>query len=356
MTQQKAEGRSNLDVLAPPELPLRMLTPAEVARFLHDRVMPVSGVLSPDWLDRISAVVDAQTDAEGLQSMKANAWHTDDDMHEVIMNCPGAHLAQQLLGAIAREADASVSLIDSAKPIRFFYDQMFVKHPSSLTTIDDDNQDERGHLGNTPWHHDITFWPVVGEQIVSVWIALDSTDLDNGGLEFVPGSSQFEERYQATGVGSRGRLPFGSDTLAPIPTVNSRTTGETAGELSAISFDLAAGDILIFDARILHGAPPNLSQRARRGLALRYLGDDVVLNDAKYGAQTSMAPFDCYDESLSNGDIVSGPVYPQILPEKIASEVSVRLHAPIVPSASKMARWQKRNAAAAVLTADPSKS
>ena len=97
---------------------------------------------------------------------------------------------------------------------------------------------------------------------------------------------------------------------------------------------------------ILHGAPPNLSARPRRGLSLRYLGSDVVFDNNKYGEQTSMAPFDCYDESLLNGDRVAGFVYPQVLPDKIPAEVERRLSGPIAPNKVKMERWLQRNKAA----------
>jgi len=222
-----------------------------------------------------------------------------------------------------------------------------LKHPQAEAGEDAAAQptDAQGHLGNTPWHHDITFWPVDGDQIVSIWIALDPTNLDNGGLEFVPGSSNIEDRFQAIGVGDEGRLPFSSNTLTALPAINSATTGETEGDLTAISFDMQAGDILIFDATILHGAPPNLTARPRRGLALRYLGSDVVFDDDKYGKLTSMAPFDCYDESVSNGDKVAGYAYPQVLPRKIRAEVEKRLNAPIEPSRSKMSRWLQRKGA-----------
>jgi hypothetical protein len=337
---------SEIDVFASPEKPLRDLTNAEVEQFARDRVIHVTGILSAAWIKRIADVVDAQTQSTGLQSMKANAWHTDDGMHRIIMNCPVAHIAQQVLDGLSPAIDPEPR--GHLKPVRFFYDQMFVKHPLAEPDLpgkeaeEEAGEDAQGHLGNTPWHHDITFWPVDGEQIVSVWIALDETNPQNGGLEFVPGSSDFEDRYQAIGVDDGGRRPFSSNTLKALPAINSATTGETNGDLSAISFDMLAGDVLIFDAKILHGAPPNLSSGSRRGLALRYLGSDVVFADDKYGQQTSMAPFDCYDESLSNGDKVEGYVYPQILPQKIPSEVETRLSGPITPSQAKMDRWLKR--------------
>ena len=326
-------------LLAPPEPPQRRLSADEVHRFVDERVIHVAGSISDAWLDRLDAVVDARSTAVGWQSMEANLWLRDDAMHDVVMNCPVAHLAQQLLDALAPANDPEPR--DTAKPVRFFYDQMFVKHPDTGQV--QRHADDDGDLGNTPWHQDITFWPVRGEQIVSVWIALDATNLDNGGLEFVPGSATFGDRFQAIGVGNDGRIPFATDTLEKPPAINSATTGETDASLSAITFELERGDVLIFDANILHGAPPNRSDRPRRGLALRYLGSDVVLDNEKYGDRTVMAPFDVYDESLRNGSPARGPIYPQVLPTKVDTEVAFRRAGPIAPNKRLMAAWLQRN-------------
>ena len=336
MEEQSVSGMGLFD---PPELPLRNLSDDELASYTSERVIHVSGVLSEQWLSRIENVVNHHTQSTGnLQSMGHNIWHSDPAMHEIVMNCPTAHIAQQLLDAITPKGDPEPR--GREKPIRFFYDQMFVKHPDQGS--DQREIDSEGDLGNTPWHQDITFWPVRGDQIVSIWIALDETNLQNGGLEFVPGSSFFEDSFQAIGVGDEGRLPLPTDTLKELPPINSATTGETKADLSAITFDMSRGDILIFDANILHGAPPNRSNRPRRGLALRYLGSDVVLDNQKYGASTIMAPFDVFDGSLDNGDLVRGAVYPQILPTKVPAEVQFRLDQPIVPDEKKMAAWSDR--------------
>ena len=55
-----------------------------------------------------------------------------------------------------------------------------------------------------------------------------------------------------------------------------------------------------------------------------------------------MAPFDCYDEELGNGDKVAGWAYPQVLPVKVPAEVERRLAGPIYPSKVLMGQWAER--------------
>ena len=72
---------------------------------MRERVIHVSGVLSPRWIRWLTEAVDAQTRTSGLQSTKANAWHRDEQMHRVIMHCPLAHLAQQALDGLSPASD-----------------------------------------------------------------------------------------------------------------------------------------------------------------------------------------------------------------------------------------------------------
>ena len=86
-------GQDLQGLFEPPECPLRDLSVKEIERYAQERVIHVSGVLSDEWIQLIASVVDRQTRAGGLQSMAANAWHTNDAMHRIIMTCPIAHLA-----------------------------------------------------------------------------------------------------------------------------------------------------------------------------------------------------------------------------------------------------------------------
>ncbi|VAW71769.1 Protein involved in biosynthesis of mitomycin antibiotics/polyketide fumonisin, partial [hydrothermal vent metagenome] len=53
----------------------------------------------------------------------------------------------------------------------------------------------------TPWHQDIRYWNYENDELVSVWLSLGDEFIDNGLLEFIPGShkmcfdsKQFDDR------------------------------------------------------------------------------------------------------------------------------------------------------------------
>jgi len=48
------------------------------------------------------------------------------------------------------------------------------------------------------------------------------------------------------------------------------------GECQIVTFDTEPGDVTIHHARTIHGAGPNMSNRSRRAISLRYCGDDAV--------------------------------------------------------------------------------
>ena len=82
----------------------------------------------------------------------------DPDFAEFCLRGPGVDIAQAML---------------RASRVNLLYDQLFVK--------------EVGADHPTRWHNDQPYWPVSGRDVVSIWVALDPTDADNGRLEFVRG-------------------------------------------------------------------------------------------------------------------------------------------------------------------------
>jgi ectoine hydroxylase-related dioxygenase (phytanoyl-CoA dioxygenase family) len=112
----------------------------------------------------------------------------------------------------------------------------------------------------TPWHEDSSYW--TGrldryDRIVTVWLALDDIDRENGCMQVIPGShlaGGFSE-YRAVDA----KLNTFPTEIAGVPLDN------------AVPFNLRRGECSLHDGRIMHGADPNLSDRRRLGYTMRYI-------------------------------------------------------------------------------------
>jgi phytanoyl-CoA hydroxylase len=94
----------------------------------------------------------------------------------------------------------------------------------------------------TGWHRDIRYWSFERPDLVSAWLALGSEHADNGGLLLVPGSHRLElspDRY---------------DEAFFFRTDLDRNRSILANQVPAA---LEAGDVLFFNARLLHAAGRN---------------------------------------------------------------------------------------------------
>ena len=131
----------------------------------------------------------------------------------------------------------------------------------------------------TPWHEDSAYW--MGrldryDKIVTVWLALDDVDRDNGCMQVIPGS----------------HLYFGSSSYRGVDTtVNTFKSEITDIDLSqAVPFELRRGECSLHDGRIRHGAEPNTSDRRRLGYTMRYLSARVkLLPERNVGHRTWLA-------------------------------------------------------------------
>lgn len=113
------------------------------------------------------------------------------------------------------------------------------------------------------WHQDASYWPLTPSKAVTVWLAIDKSDTDNGCMRVIPGTHYFGHlTYKLTENNTRDVL----DQVVPDidrfgPPVN---------------IELQAGEISLHTDLLLHGSEPNDSQRRRCGLTLRYCTPDVT--------------------------------------------------------------------------------
>lgn len=169
----------------------------------------------------------------------------------------------------------------------------------------------------TPWHHDHTFWPLAGKQIASVWAAMESVSAEGSALEFVAGSHLWNKQFQA--ISATGQN-LSSEELEPLPDIDNHRE-----DYRILSWELEPGDALLFNALILHGSRPNSGATMRRAITTRWTGDDV-----RYSLSNKPIR-ELWEHDLQEGDALSGPLFPQVLPELIEAQVGIRMRGPISP-------------------------
>ncbi|MBA2481309.1 MAG: phytanoyl-CoA dioxygenase family protein [Planctomycetes bacterium] len=112
------------------------------------------------------------------------------------------------------------------------------------------------------WHQDAPFWPLSPTRTVTVWLAIDDVDAENGAMQVIPGSHR------------HGAIPISASKPEENNVLWLTTEGyESYG--SAEHVQLTAGEVSIHSDLLLHGSERNHSPRRRCGMAIRYATVDV---------------------------------------------------------------------------------
>ncbi len=113
------------------------------------------------------------------------------------------------------------------------------------------------------WHQDCTYWPVTPSKTITVWLAIDDADFENGCMQFIPGS-------HVHGLIEPRKSNASEKNVLSLTVDDPGKYGE-----QPVDVELKAGRISIHSDLLLHGSLPNKSDRRRCGLTLRYAPVDV---------------------------------------------------------------------------------
>jgi len=192
------------------------------------------------------------------------AWRLRPAFHDMLWNPAFIYPASQLLGGA----------------VRFWHDQLFCK-PAK-------------HGGVVAWHQDYSYWTrTTPMSHLTCWIGLDDSTVDNGCLQYVPGSHRWD--------------------LLPI-------TG-LAGDMNAIrgvldddqweqfqnpvAIELKAGECSFHHPLMVHGSFANQTDRPRRAVVLNVVQDGVCSD--------SDDPLLNGTSAISKGEPLSGQFFPLLL-------------------------------------------
>ena len=109
----------------------------------------------------------------------------------------------------------------------------------------------------TGWHRDIRYWSFPRNALISVWLALDDENENNGGLRLIPGSHRLDiQPSQMDGL----------DFLRPDVAENQTLFAQ------GFALQLNPGDVVFFHSGLFHAAGRNNSQAIKESVVFAYHG------------------------------------------------------------------------------------
>lgn len=232
---------------------VQVLTDIERAQFDRDGFILKRGLISPEMVQQISHEIDA------LHERMAE--HTPENVHvswekqvpgrpKRIKQLMHSELVSPGLNTVLRSKTV-LDIIEAliGPKISLFHSKLLMKAAKDGTV--------------TPWHQDYAYWKRGTNRPVQVncMLAIDPATLENGCIQFVPGTHKagLQTHDRKEGVSFGVFLP---GYFGPRP--------------GAVPVEMAPGDCIFFGSLVIHGSDGNNSDRDRRANTVAYTvtGDD----------------------------------------------------------------------------------
>lgn len=152
----------------------------------------------------------------------------------------------------SRIADIAAAVMES-KTVQFFHDHYL--HKDADTGV------------ATPWHQDMPYYCLDGEQTVSFWIPLNPVPIEYS-LQCVAGSHTWPKLVRPTSWSSNESFYDDNSGFMDLPDLDD-------SQFRILKWEIEPGDAVLFNFKTVHGANANTTAVATRTLSLRLLGDDV---------------------------------------------------------------------------------
>ena len=247
------------NALAEPIVNLRsgLISPEAFDDYQRNGAICVRGVIDPPMIEALRQATAAAIEAQAATNEAGGTPRPTGPHFHILRNVYDDGqafrdlLEQSPLAAIARD------LMQSRKVI-LFGDSLFDKEAGAKTT--------------TPWHHDVPFWPLRGEQVCTTWIALDHVSKANGAMEYIAGSHLwnriFRPKYPDGAPANANPLHLAFEEIPDFD--NARDQHDF------LYWELEPGDVLLHSGMTVHGAGENTRlDIGRRAYAPRFVGDAV---------------------------------------------------------------------------------
>ena len=197
-------------------------------------------------------------------------WERIKEFKDCMLNSPAAQIV----------AEAT-----NSKSIQIFHDHLFIKDP--------------GTNKETPWHQDMPYYCVDGDDTGSFWIPLDEVNKENN-LKLILRSHKWQKLLRPTKWSNDQPWYEDDNSFMSLPKIDEF-------EKDIVIPDLKLGDAVLFNFKTVHGSTGNQSSHSRRAFSMRFIGDDVSFIERD--GPTS-PPFDGIN--LKSGDRMREDWFPKV--------------------------------------------
>ena len=201
------------------------------------------------------------TDPDTVLFHALGAWRIAPGFHDVLWNPAFTMAASQLLGG----------------DVRFWHDQLFCKPPE--------------HGGVVAWHQDFSYWTRTKPMShLTCWIALDDSTADNGCLQYIPKSHEWD-LLPITG------LAGDMDAIQ-----NVLDDDQWQAFQRPVAIELEVGYCSFHHPLLVHGSRENRTQRPRRATVINAFRDGVI-SDSDDALLAGVPP-------IARGEKMQGQFFP----------------------------------------------
>ena len=275
---------SDLDLSLARAVPEYQAIDRDVNEFQRCGVVLLKGVFS-NWVDFLREGLERQLSRPFDYAFPCESVPKGESGRFFDSYCNWHRVPEYLDFVIGSQAASMAGQFMRSAVAQFFHEHVFCK--------------EIGTEAATPWHHDLPYYPLEGNQTVSIYVPLDYIPEETA-VKFVSGSHRWTEVFFAR------RFIDGANYIQNDPSLSSVPDIEATDNVYEVkSWPLDPGDALLFDFRTLHGTSAAKNHSRRRAFSTRWLGDDVVYMDRS--GETS-PPLDLRD--IVSGEKMPGDWFP----------------------------------------------
>ena len=249
-----------------------------VFNYKRDGVILIKGIFLP-WIDKLTKGFEKVIKNPGPHArenvLNKNDgrffedycnWERIEEFKDFILNSPAAQIVAQTTGS---------------NIIQVFHEHIFLKDP--------------GTKKETPWHQDLPYYCIEGNDTGSFWIPLDNVSKENS-LKVLKGSHNLPKLVKPTKWSNDKSWYKDNEKFIDMPSID---------ENNIFNTDLNLGDAILFNFKVLHSTTGNNDKKTRKAFSARFIGDDVRFIDRE--GDTS-PPFK--NINLKNGDKMRNDWFP----------------------------------------------